>query len=276
MNPEAKILMDKINRLMQQGIPRNDPTIKTLEGLIADALAKESGPAPDPSGRNLDFMNPQRRPIEGMSPTTPSGSEIGRPTYKSEPSARPYTEADREYDRRLDAIEMDMTDQYHMLEQFRANPNPEGYHDPAASRRGGTRPFETQAATGGPDLPSDQDVEELENYPSDGMIQDFMNQFGLERLTNPSGPPPGYIPEPRPRRPDMQEGVMGPYSKDLLNEDLPGNTRASDFMRRMRDPMTTEQDLDFIYEALAPGEADQVPKRGEYEDEEDRIYPRLP
>ena len=247
-------IINSINRLMEKGMPRTDPTIQTLEGLIAEEMAK-------PPQRDDEFLQPGSQP------------EIGRPTYKQDPNARPYTEEDRENDRRLDLRAMDMGDRDVMMQQFKANPNPEGY--PAVRKRGGG----ISAYTGqpnSPDLPSDKDIGELDAHPSDGMIQDFMDQFGLERLEHPRGRPEGSIPMPRPRYPDMEEGVPGPMPRDMVPGDIPGDLRAGDFRRRMRDPMTTEEELDYLYTAMSPEELDDVPKRGEYDDEDDRIYPRIP
>lgn len=119
------------------------------------------------------------------------------------------------------------------------------------------------------ELPSQAEIDELDRMPTDGNIRHFMDQYGMERLTNPSGPPPGYVPTPRPRQPDMEQDVMGPVPRDVQADlGLPGNLRASDMRRRIADPMTTEEELDYLQQMMNPEEMDDVPKRGDYEDED--------
>jgi len=62
---------------------------------------------------------------------------------------------------------------------------------------------------GSPDLPSAEAQGALDQMPTDGMIQAFMDRFGLARTQNPGGPPEGEIPMPRPRRPTDEPDVMG-------------------------------------------------------------------
>lgn len=68
-----------------------------------------------------------------------------------------------------------------------------------------------QSKRGSPDLPGPQAIQQLQSTPTDGMIQQFLDQFGVARTQNPNGPVPGEIPMPRPRMPDMAEGPMGRY-----------------------------------------------------------------
>jgi hypothetical protein len=123
----------------------------------------------------------------------------------------------------------------------------------------------TQERPGSPDLPSDEAIETYENMGrSDDVIQEFLNRWGVARAENPQEPDPNEIPMPRPRYPDMEEGVMG--LEPLHPSDIRGNLRASDIKRRERDEFTTSEELDDLMEMLAPGEKE---KYHDWEDEDE-------
>lgn len=120
-----------------------------------------------------------------------------------------------------------------------------------------------QSQRGSPDLPSRGAVQELNNSGDAGWKQ-FIDQFGLERERNPNGPPPGYIPMPRPRMPDMQVG-SSPLGDEALQPPAAG-LKTSDVMRNMQDapyetvdavqnPQMTDEDmLDNVHSQMGGGD----------------------
>jgi hypothetical protein len=94
-----------------------------------------------------------------------------------------------------------------------------------------------QSQRGSPDLPGRGAIQELNNSGDAGWKQ-FIDQFGLERERNPNGPPPGYIPMPRPRMPDMQVG-SSPLGDEALVPPAAG-LKTSDIARTMQDASAVE------------------------------------
>lgn len=95
---------------------------------------------------------------------------------------------------------------------------------------------------GSPDLPSAEAQGALDQMPTDSMIQQFMDRYGLARTQNPGGPPEGEIPLPRPRMPMDAPDVMGgmtPHGGPPL-----GTLRTSDVAREVYDPTTADGDQD--------------------------------
>ncbi len=113
-----------------------------------------------------------------------------------------------------------------------------------------------QTQRGSPDLPGPRAIQELQQTPTDSVIQQFLDQFGVARAENPTGPQPGEIPMPRPRRPDLEQGPMGPYSNDMPIAEM----KTSDVGRAVRGDeyapntahgeMTDEQMLDNVHSQM--------------------------
>lgn len=204
---------------------------------------------------DMDFMNMPNRP------------EIGRPTMKADPNFPTPESFERDNpDWRDKALaeeigQMNASDRARMMGTYHQNPEKykvwrgRGYF---------------QGQPNSPDLPSEEDVLELEANPTDGTIMDFMEQFGLARTQDPRMLSP-EIPLPRPRMPDMREDIFGPVNRlntkpksqeEQIAGTPPGNLRASDFNRRMEDVFTTEDELDMVQRHMAEGEQDQIMKRG--------------
>lgn len=98
-----------------------------------------------------------------------------------------------------------------------------------------------QGQLGSPDLPSARDNAILNNSGDAGW-KAYIDNFGLARELNPTGPVPGMIPMPRPRMPDMQVGGS-PLGDEQLSP-LAGTLRTQDVRRNLEDaPYETVEDV---------------------------------
>lgn len=103
---------------------------------------------------------------------------------------------------------------------------------------------------GSPDLPSQRDNRMMQNSGDMG-LQDYVDQFGWERMQNPNGPPAGYVPTPRPRQPDLNTNTGG-YGDAEPQPVPPGvDLKPSDLARR---GVTTEQELQMVHDGIGKGD----------------------
>lgn len=105
-----------------------------------------------------------------------------------------------------------------------------------------------QSKRGSPDLPGPQAIQQLQSTPTDGMIQQFLDQFGVARTQNPNGPVPGEVPMPRPRMPNMQPGPMG-----MEEIDGPPLGTMRDDQPTIPDQMTDEDMLNNVQSQMGGG-----------------------
>jgi hypothetical protein len=256
-------LLEALNRLLKQGNDPNDPIMRELQRLIEEG-------APEP-------------PMP----------EVGRPTYKKDENYDPglnWREEALAEKHASDAMELlnrgqedspdlpskESSDEYmrdpegnrHLFEdawgkQRTINPYgpPEGYvpMPPVTEEAEYKRQSDLlgKGRPDGPDLPSDEAIQAFEDMgATDGTIQEFLDLWGIARTENPRGPDPNEIPMPRPRYPDLEEGPIGSMPRDPA--DIEGNLRASDYIRRKQEGSTTEDELQDLYEQLAPGEEEKL------------------
>jgi hypothetical protein len=112
----------------------------------------------------------------------------------------------------------------------------------------GRRPDENEAAggfkfrgqKGSPDLPAERDIQYMEMNPTDGVLMDYIDRFGFRRLDNPRGEPPGFIPLPPSRYPDLDpNNPLGPAS--IPPDEIQGQLKPSDLQRMIDENVDPEE-----------------------------------